>query len=163
MIGKNTTEYELSIPTVEMKYEVKITVYCKHWNYAIYPLDTQSCDVNLGSASANSIFSLYKKPGTNHGVNNYKAVNFDMAVGFFDQNVSNGSNHVGIRIEMKRLHTSFLLKYYAPCIAIVLVSEIGFLIPISAIPGRVALLVTQFLTLINLFIHQMVSTFSPCP
>ena len=38
---------------------------------------------------------------------------------------------------------------------IVLVAEIGFIIPASAIPGRVALLVTQFLTLINLFIHQM--------
>ena len=39
----------------------------------------------------------------------------------------------------------------------VLVSEIGFVVPITAIPGRVALLVTQFLTLVNLFIYQMVN------
>ena len=55
---------------------------------------------------------------------------------------------------------SFLLKYYAPCAAIVLVSEIGFIIPVTVIPGRVGLLVTQFLTLINIFIHQMVSCYN---
>ena len=36
---------------------------------------------------------------------------------------------------------------------------IGFIIPVTVIPGRVSLLVTQFLTLINLFIHQMVSIY----
>ena len=45
--------------------------------------------------------------------------------------------------------------YYIPSILIVLVSEIGFVVPVTAIPGRIGLLVTQFLTLINLFIHQM--------
>ena len=41
-------------------------------------------------------------------------------------------------------------------IAIVVVAQISFIIPMSAIPGRVALVVTQFLTLTNIFIHEMV-------
>ena len=41
--------------------------------------------------------------------------------------------------------------------AIVVVSFISFLVPLTAIPGRIALVVTQFLTLTNMFIHQMVS------
>ena len=66
------------------------------------------------------------------------------------------NNRVGMEITMQRLTTSFFLKYYIPCVAIVLVSEIGFIIPLTAIPGRVALLVTQFLTLTNIFINSMV-------
>ena len=157
--GKNNTEYELAIPTVKMKYEVKTTVYCKEWTYIDYPMDNQTCKVMFGSASASSIFRLYKEPGHNYShETTYKAVNFNITIDFFDQNIADGNTHVAIKIAMSRLTTSFFLKYYAPCIAIVLVSEIGFLIPVSAIPGRVALLVTQFLTLVNLFIHQMVST-----
>ena len=155
--GKNITGYELSIPTIEMKFEVKTTVYCMEWSYMNYPMDNQKCNVTFGSASARSIFTLLEKYGHGFSRLSYSAINFDIEVKFFDEDLSNGSNHVGITILMKRLTTSFVYKYYVPCIAIVLVSEIGFLIPATAIPGRVALLVTQFLTLVNLFIHQMVS------
>ena len=143
-------------PTVEMKYEVKTTVFCEGWSYIKYPMDSQTCDVKFGSASASSIFKLFDKPENKHSQNTYDAVNFKMQILFFDQNHNDTSNHVGIKIKMTRLTISFILKYYAPCIAIVLVSEIGFVIPASAIPGRVSLLVTQFLTIINLFIYQMV-------
>ena len=54
----------------------------------------------------------------------------------------------------------FLYMYYLPCMAIVLVSQISFIIPLSSIPGRVALVVTQFLTLTNIFIHQTVGYMS---
>ena len=43
-----------------------------------------------------------------------------------------------------------------PSILIVCISGTGFLFPLSIIPGRVTLAVTQFLTLANLFIYQMV-------
>ena len=155
--GKDNTKYECSIPTVEMKYEVKTTVYCPYWSYTIYPMDRQFCTVSFGSASENSIFSLYDELRSPSRPYFYKAVDFEMTVDFFDRNFLNGSNHVDIEIVMTRLTMPFILKYYVPCIAIVLISAIGFIIPISAIPGRVGLLVTQFLTLVNLFIHQMVS------
>ena len=63
---------------------------------------------------------------------------------------------IKMAIKMTRLGTSYMVEYYLPCIGIILVSEIGFVIPVTAIPGRIGLLVTQFLTLTNLFIHQMV-------
>ena len=75
---------------------------------------------------------------------------------FFDTNIAHGNNTIGIRIRMERLTDSHFMKYYVPCMGIVLISEIGFVIPVTAIPGRIGLLVTQFLSLINLFIHQMV-------
>ena len=157
--GKNDTEYDRSIPTVEMKYEIKTTVFCENWHYTNYPMDEQACDVTFGSASGNSIFSLQNEIDLQGRPKYYTAINFNINTKFFEKTYGDGGRRVGIRIVMDRIATSFLFKYYAPCIAIVLVSEIGFLIPLSAIPGRVALLVTQFLTLVNLFIHQMVSVF----
>ena len=71
--------------------------------------------------------------------------------GYFDN-----LKEVGFNLTMKRVQQPYLLKYYLPCIAIVTVTQISFYIPPDAIPGRVALLVTQFLTLTNLFISEQV-------
>ena len=54
---------------------------------------------------------------------------------------------------------AYFYQCYVPCIFIVTMSFSSFIIPVTAIPGRVAIIVTQFLTLTNIFIHQMVSLF----
>jgi hypothetical protein len=144
---------------IELIYEIKTTVYC-HFEYSNYPMDQQKCYFNILSASQSVIFVLDPAPGDSdgvHQVNAYQAENFNMKIQFFDNEIKNGNNTIGIMIEMCRLQTSFLYMYYIPCMTIVLVSLIGFVIPVTAIPGRVGLLVTQFLTLTNLSIHQMVS------
>ena len=64
----------------------------------------------------------------------------------------------GVDIHVKRQLSNYVFQYYLPAITIVLASSISFIIPLSAIPGRVALVVTQFLTLTNIFTHQMVDT-----
>ena len=146
--------------TVEIRYEIKSTVYCD-FDHSKYPMDTQMCNVSFRSGSLGAVFVLYDPNNNSHGVVTYNSANFDMSVTFFDEQKSwpqqYGNNTVGISIKMSRIVNSFILKYYIPSMAIVLVSELGFVIPVSAIPGRVALLVTQFLTLVNLFIYQMVS------
>ena len=63
---------------------------------------------------------------------------------------------VGLNIEIERNVRPYVLKYYIPCIAIVVMSQLSFLIPLDSLPGRVGLVVTQFLTLMSLFIQQMV-------
>ena len=74
-----------------------------------------------------------------------------------DEETEQGKNQIGIKIEMNRMLSSFMLEYYMPCIAIVLVSQLSYVIPVTAIPGRVALLVTLFLTLVSLFIQVSIS------
>ena len=141
---------------IEMRYEIETTVFCK-FEHSSYPMDEQRCDLTFGSSSSGAIFLLNETHSKQHPTNTYQSANFDVSMSFHDRNTGRKDNNVCIQIEMKRLTNSFILKYYIPCMAIVLVSVIGFVIPTSAIPGRVALLVTQFLTLINLFIYQMVS------
>ena len=68
---------------------------------------------------------------------------------------SNASDF-GFNIELTRIFRPYLFQYYLPTAAIVIVSHISFMIPLSSIPGRVALMVTQFLTLTNIFILNMV-------
>ena len=62
-----------------------------------------------------------------------------------------------LSINFKRQVPKYIYQYYIPCFTIVVASSFSFFIPLSAIPGRVALVVTQFLTLTNIFINQMVS------
>ena len=64
---------------------------------------------------------------------------------------------VTVNINVERQPSKYIYQYYIPCITIVTAASFSFIIPLSAIPGRVALIVTQFLTLTNIFINQMVS------
>ena len=139
-----------------MKYEIQTIVFCS-FDHSDYPMDEQQCNITFGSSSSGAIFLLNETHRQQHPSHTYQAANFHVTISLFDEKSFN--NNVGIKIEMRRITTSFILKYYIPCVAIVLVSAIGFVIPASAIPGRIALLVTQFLTLINLFIYQMVSSY----
>ena len=141
---------------VEMKTEIKSTVYCD-FSHTAYPLDEQNCELRFGSSSLGAILSLYDPYKTYHPKNGYEAAKFDISVTFFDEKQNSGNNTIGIGVKMKRILNPFIWKYYIPCTTIVVVSSLSFAIPVTAIPGRVALLVTQFLTLINLFIYQMAS------
>ena len=129
---------------------MKTTIYCK-FKYGFYPMDTQKCFVRIGGDSDQAIFVLNDEKKNYHMPTSYSAVGLNMDISFFEENNDDGKQSVGFKVEMSRLISPFMMKYYIPCIAIVLVSEIGFLVPLSAIPGRVALLVTQFLTLILKF------------
>ena len=64
---------------------------------------------------------------------------------------------VGFNIELKRQYTKYIYQLYVPCITIVIAASFSYIFPLSAIPGRVAFVVTQFLTLTNIFINQMVT------
>ena len=66
------------------------------------------------------------------------------------------ASYVEIKFQMRRNSRPFVIQYYLPCIGIVIVSQVSFIIPASSIPGRVGLVATQFLTLTNIFISEMV-------
>ena len=89
---------------------------------------------------------------TLYSTKHYKAHGFDVTISFHNE-----SNEIGFDIELTRIVLPYILQYYLPCCCIVMVSFISFIVPLSALPGRVGLMVTQFLTLTNIFIHQMVS------
>ena len=145
-----------NIPIIEVQYEVKSTVYCL-FHPARYPMDQQICNLTFGSGSFEAMFVLYNLDEISRIPITSESSTFEIKITFLDSMMRNGNNTVGMKIDIGRILSPFLLKYYVPCIAIVLLSAMSFAIPVTAIPGRVGLLVTLFLTLTNLFIHQMVS------
>ena len=52
---------------------------------------------------------------------------------------------------LERHFTSYIITYYLPSGLFVVVSWISFLIPPDIVPGRMALLITLFLVLVNIF------------
>ena len=142
---------------VEITYEIKASIYC-NLDHSKYPFDIQNCSLRLGSSSFGAIFILEDSDAIGTGNSTYIASNFHVSTKFFDdQRHVFGNNTIGINFIMTHSVEPYLFKYYIPCNAIVIISMMSFMIPLSAIPGRIALLVTQFLTLTNLFIYEMVS------
>ena len=117
------------------RIEAKMTVYCD-FDLSAYPMDTQMCELRIGSRSSTVSFIQMDNDGK-HGKNTlsprfardikiYNAVGFDFAVQNFEQNVTVASNEtsdtgepwyfrnttkstVGIQIKMKRSIHPFIL------------------------------------------------------
>ncbi len=65
----------------------------------------------------------------------------------------------GVEIRLDRHYLKYLYVYYLPSGLFVVVSWASFLIPPEVVPGRMAMLITLFLVLINIF--NTVTTNSP--
>ena len=112
------------------------------------------------------IFSLYVAvtvyDETSYGWKSRKQHEFgayDINHDMYNQNLNRSSISrciFGIRYTLMRQIEPYIYQYYLPSNVIVMTSFFSFIIPLSAIPGRVALVVTQMLTLMSIFIHQMV-------
>ena len=150
---------------VKATFEWRVTVFCE-FNFLKFPLDNQRCELRSGSKGSGDIKSILYAPDDNkncHSEKPFEADGYNMTIVFVGstQLDENGTNEFGFDITMQRQIQPYLFQYYLPCISIVVVSCISFIVPLTAIPGRIALVVTQFLTLTNIFIHQMVSNVLP--
>ena len=126
----------------------RATILCI-FDFSSYPLDTQRCTfTQFGVIGMNITLNTAGEPSEW----TQKVAGFNVAI----ENVgSNGNDSIGFDITLKRIVQPYLYQYYLPCISIVVVAQVSFIIPLNAIPGRVALVATQFLTLTNIFIHQI--------
>ena len=56
----------------------------------------------------------------------------------------------GFRIDFQRSRVPWLMNVYLPTGLLTFISFIGFFIPVEIVPGRMALLITIFLMLVNI-------------
>ena len=145
---------------VEYTLETKAMVYCD-FDFEAYPMDFQTCTLRFESKSSGLDLELFDPLENYHKEKDYEASEFHINVKFSEGylNGKAGCNKaVGYDVTMERKLQPYFMMYYLPCMAILLVSVISFAVPLNAIPGRVGLLVTLFLTLTNLFIYEMVNS-----
>ena len=126
--GCNITEStdNETFSAVTFNFEARATVFC-NFDYFRYPMDTQTCDFVMSSAYP-----------------------------FTFNDIVNGFSGISCVLKLERFLLPYIMKYYLPCIAMIIVSFIGFILSLSDIPARVALFVTLFLTLTNILIAQQV-------
>ena len=158
---------------VGYRLEAQITLYC-NFVFDTYPLDKQICSFKLGSSNLDE----YQTVGFKHldngsyclnknttGANGNAMQDFEVETNCYQTGgsdktlrgfVTKEDDWVAFNITLTRIFRPLLMKYYLPSMAIVVSSQISFLIPMSAIPARTALLATLFLSLVNIFSIQQV-------
>ena len=135
------------------------------FNFTKFPFDRNECQFRISSKLQEELREILdQRNQRNHYLMPTVVSAFDVSITLFG-NAINETNQVrndfGFTVEVKRRILSYIIQYYLPCASIVAISSISFIIPVTAIPGRVSLVVTLFLTLSNLIIHHEVSFSTP--
>lgn len=126
-----------------------------------FPLDTQTCKFQVGSYSYDDSkmtfetdVAAYSEPKTSNSI----ALDYAITINKLkrsDQVFLGGPlgnfSLAGFEMVLHRYVSTYIITYYLPSGLFVIVSWISFLIPMDVIPGRMALLVTLFLVLVNIF------------
>ena len=73
---------------------------------------------------------------------------------YFDKNTNETYSQTGLILILERSPSKFLMNIYIPTALLTIASSIGFIIPVEMVPGRMALLVTIFLMLVNISITE---------
>ena len=141
-----------SNPLIKVKTNFVITVECKFY-YTNYPIDTQTCGLKFASDSFNRFNPVLVDP---RGICNKLNEAYEQNGFHVSSCCKNESNAAGIDFFLKRDITTYILQHYLPAAIIVFVSQTSFVIPLSALPGRISLVVTLFLALINILISEQV-------
>ena len=137
-----------SEPLINLRIKLIVTIECR-FNYRKYPIDSQKCGLRFASDSLKRLIPVLSDPlGICSQSNEGYEVN-----GF---HVSSACSDAGVDFFLERDITVDLFQHYLPSAIIVLVSQTSFVIPLSATPGRIGLVVTLFLALTNIFMNQQV-------
>lgn len=146
--------------TVLYSQATHITFICP-MRFDKFPLDTQTCKFQVGSYSYDDTKMVfitenagYLAPKTENSI----ALDYKIVVKRLrdsDQVFMGGPlgnfSLAGFEMVLNRYVSTYIITYYLPSGLFVIVSWISFLIPMDVIPGRMALLVTLFLVLVNIF------------
>ena len=126
-----------------------------------FPLDTQTCKFQVGSYSYDDTIMRFVTKGAGYSASKMgNSIALDYAIKieklkpvdavFLGGSLGNFSL-AGFEMVLHRYVSTYIITYYLPSGLFVIVSWISFLIPMDVIPGRMALLVTLFLVLVNIF------------
>ena len=131
-----------------------------------YPLDEHICKFRVGSTNMDINYMRFGDATVKYDETSKNTI-LDYKVQLSpmrdeDRIVAySGTNYSVTGLEMRLVRNSqkYLYIYYLPSGLFVVVSWVGFLIPPEVVPGRMAMLITLFLVLINIF--NIVTSNSP--
>ena len=151
--------------------EIYLDLHCD-FKFAKFPMDTQYCpfiftnensgDLQLLPLANDTLGVLQPSLSLDKEKASFPLLEldgFEITTSFVHGNTLRDQDlsYWGFNLTMRRITSTYVFEYYVPGAAIVCVSHISFIIPHHSIPGRIGLLATLFLTLMNIFINHMVS------
>jgi len=141
--------------TINYELGVRVTISCKMM-FDDYPLDAHKCLFQVGSyydtidtviCSSKFLYNAKRQRNLQHYIQienlpeKYKVV--DLPSGHYAA--------CGFQVSLQRKQMQYQIQVYLPSFMFVVTSWVSFLIKPEVVPGRMALLVTLFLVLINIF------------
>ena len=152
--------------TILYSQATHITFICP-MHFDKFPLDTQSCKFQIGSYSYDDTQMTFQTGQARYDGKETNSIALDYAINIRKlrpkdtilvfEGLGNYSL-AGFELELQRYVSTYIITYYLPSGLFVIVSWISFLIPMDVIPGRMALLVTLFLVLVNIFNNVTTNT-----
>jgi len=141
--------------TIHYELGVRITISCRMM-FDDYPLDAHTCQFQVGSyydtnktvkCSSEYVYDESRQRSLQHFIEFEPLPEKDTSVVL----PSGAYAACGFQIRLVRKTMQYLVQVYLPSCMFVVVSWVSFLIKPEVVPGRMALLVTLFLVLINIF------------
>lgn len=131
-----------------------------------FPLDTQVCKFQVGSYSYDMTKMLFRVSKLTFIQKQSIILDYSIEIRnlrekdkIFLAGALGNYSLAGFEMNLQRHVMSYIITYYLPSGLFVVVSWISHLIPPDIVPGRMALLITLFLVLINIF--NNITTNSP--
>jgi len=141
--------------TINYELGVRITISCR-MNFDDYPLDAHTCQFQVGSyydtkdmvtCTAAFIYDLKRQRSLQH----FLTIE-DLPEQFHTVVIPSGNySACGFQVRLQRKQMQYVIQVYLPSCMFVIVSWVSFMVKPEVVPGRMAMLVTLFLVLINIF------------
>ncbi|XP_059083243.1 glutamate-gated chloride channel alpha-like [Tigriopus californicus] len=157
--------------TIIYSHYAEVTFLCP-MIFDLFPFDIHHCDFKVQSLEHTDASISFEYENNTTGILWKTQTILEHAVSFTvledhrrftifkDLNgISEQYSAIGVTVTMSRKYLPFLIDYFLPAGLFVLVSWVSFLIPPAIVPGRMALLITLFLMLVN--ISTSATTHSP--
>ena len=142
----------------------RVVISCsKSIEYMNFPYDSNQCKFVVRSEYANATLGFITQNAREkffrpQELSGFRVLNSKIIQPTLESTRGNEFQYTrfGVEIRLERIFEIYIYEYYLPCLLIVLASNLSFIIPLSALPARVGLVVTLFLTLTNMFIYEKV-------
>lgn len=158
---------------IRYTFPVNMEIECPFFHYRYFPLDTQDCFFAIGSYeytieemifTGEMIYIRQNQRPLHYNIKDISAVTKNGSTfegGIIEQCDfyhhhgclvlhKHMYSHYMVRVHMTRLFQPYLIRTYLPSFLIVIISWFGFVIDPLVVPGRMTLLVTLLLTLVNI-------------
>ena len=138
------TEFDDSRASI-FQQTIKVVVNCPDMQFADFPFDIQLCDFSMTDIFNDKSVSWLPAVVNTTG-RDFSTPQFTIIAR--NRTVTNGRS--GFEVVMTRKTNTYLYTYFYPCSLMVVTSWVSFSVKAEAVPGRLGMLLTLLLMMINL-------------